>query len=194
MRPRASSAGILHRSSRRKLRRVSCVQFYTSKHSSVRIFGSREARARCSGWVEKANRRPDRPTRHPSLLIWKLTILDENSWNCSALLIWKVTIFDENLWKSVKLRPTPFLKTDTFRRKFVKIGEIEAPSFFENWPISTKICENLWNSGALLFWKLASFDENWWKSVKLRRTPYFKTGQFRRKFVKIGEIEKHSLF
>ena len=43
----------------------------------------------------------------------------------------KLTIFDENYWKFVKLRRTPFLKTDNFRRKFVKIGEIEAHSFFE---------------------------------------------------------------
>ena len=28
--------------------------------------------------VEKANRRPTRPTRHPSLLIWNLTIFCEN--------------------------------------------------------------------------------------------------------------------
>ena len=89
-------------------------------------------------------------TRHPSLLIWKLTIFDEKSWNCSALLIWKLTIldenwwtlgalliwklasFDENWWKSVKLRRTPYLKTGNFRRKFVKICEIKAHFLFEN--------------------------------------------------------------
>ena len=75
-----------------------------------------------------------------------------------------------------------------------KIGEIEAHSLFENWQVSTKIGENRWNWGALLIWKLAIFDENWWKLVKLRRTPFLKTGKFRRKLVKIGEIKAHSLF
>ena len=58
----------------------------------------------------------------------------------------------------MKLRRTPYFKTGHFRRKFVKISEIEAHSLFENWQVSTKI------------------GENWRKSVKLRRTPYLKTG------------------
>ena len=75
-----------------------------------------------------------------------------------------------------------------------KIREIAAHSFFEKLPFSTKICENRWNWGALLIWKLTRFDENLWKSVKLRRTPYLKTSDFRRKFVKISETKAHSLF
>ena len=112
----------------------------------------------------------------------------------------------------MKLGRTPYLKTNHFRRKLMKnceiqahslfenwpfsrkIGEIGAHSLFENWQVSTKIGENRWNWGALLIWKLASFDENLWKSVKLRRTPYLKTGNFRRKLVKIGELETHFLF
>ena len=39
----------------------------------------------------------------------------------------------------MKLRRTPYLKTCNFRRKFVKIIEIEAHSLFENCPFSTKI-------------------------------------------------------
>ena len=124
----------------------------------------------------------------------KLVKICEHLWTWGALLFWKLTIFDENWWTFVKFRRTPYLKTGRFRRKFVKICEIEAHSLFENWQVSTKIGENRWNWGALLIWKLAIFDENWWKLVKLRRTPYLKTGKFRRKFVKIGEIEAHSLF
>ena len=136
--------------------------------------------------VEKANRRHGtaRPTRHPSLLIWNLTISDE-------IPYLKMSNFRRKL---VKLGRTPYLKTDHFRRNFVKIGEIEAHSLFENWQFSTKISENLWNWGALLIWKLAVFEENWWKSVKLRRTPYLKTCIFRRKLVKLTEIEAHFLF
>ena len=33
-------------------------------------------------------------------------------------------------------------KAGKFRRKLVKIGETEAHSFFENWQVSTKICES----------------------------------------------------
>ena len=116
----------------------------------------------------------------------------------------------------MKLRRNPFLKTGKFRRKLVEIGEIEAHSLFKNWQFSTKICvkinetearslfenwqvstkigENLWNWGALLIWKLAIFDENWWNLLKLRRTPSLKTGKFRRKLVKISETEAHSFF
>jgi hypothetical protein len=96
--------------------------------------------------------------------------------------------------KRVTMRRTPYLKTGKFRRKLVKISEIEAHSLFENWPFSTKIGENRLNWGALLIWKLASFDENWRKSVKLRRTPYLKTGKFRRKLVTFNEFEAPSLF
>ena len=168
--------------------------------------GSREARARCSGWGRKSESATDtaRPGTPRSLfeiwpfltkfLIWKWAIFDENWWNWGALLIWKLTISDEISWKLVKLRRTPYLKINNFRRKLVKICEIQAHSLFENWPFSRKITENLWNWGALLIWKLASFDENWRKSVKLRRAPYLKTGKFRRKLVKICEIEAHSLF
>ena len=122
------------------------------------------------------------------------TKIGENRWTWGALLIWKLAIFDEHLWKLVKLRRTPYLKTGKFRRQLMKNGEIEAHSFFENWQVSTKIGENRWNWGALLISKLASFDENSWKSVKLRRTPYFKTGKFRRKLVTFNEIEAPSLF
>ena len=148
-------------------------------------YGSREARARCSGWGRKSESatRHD-TTRHPSLLIWNLTISDE-------IPYLKKSNFRR---KIVKLGRTPYLKTDNFRRNFVKIGEIEAHSLFENWQVSTKISEHLWNWGALLIWKLASFDDNWWKTVKLRLAPFLKTGKFRRKLVKIGEIEAHSLF
>ena len=96
--------------------------------------------------------------------------------------------------KFVKLRRTNSLKTGYFRRKFVKFCEIEAHSLFEDWPFPTKITENWWNWGALLIWKRAIFDDKYWKTVKLRRTPYLKTGKFRRQFVKICEIEAHSLF
>ena len=83
--------------------------------------------------VEKANRRPtDRPTRHPSLLIWNLTISDE-------IPYLKMNKFRRKL---VKLGRISFLKTDHFRRDFVKIGEIEAHSLFENWPFSTRFREN----------------------------------------------------
>ena len=159
-------------------------------------FGSREARARCSGW----HRKSESATRHGTarhgtprslfenwqfltkFLIWKWAIFDENWWNWGALLIWKLTISDEISWKFVKLRRTPYLKINNFRRKLVKICEIEAYSLFENWPFSRNIGENRWNWGALLIWKLAIFDENWWNLLKLRRTPSLKTGNFRRKF------------
>ena len=88
------------------------------------------------------------------------TKISEDWWNWSSLLFWKLTIFDEHLWKLVKLRRTPFFKTSHFRRKFVKICEIEAHSLFENWQFSTNICEHLWNWGSLLVWKLTIFDEN----------------------------------
>jgi len=114
---------------------------YWIAHSLTRFalfsFGSREARACCSGWgrkSESATDRPDttRPGRHPSLFLSKLTIFDENSWNCSTLLIrkltifdenwgnwgallfWKLTIFDEN-WSTLgKLRRTSYLKIHNF--------------------------------------------------------------------------------
>jgi len=41
-----------------------------------------------------------------------------------------------------KLKRTPFLRIGHFRRILVNIGEIEAHSFFENLPFSTKIGEN----------------------------------------------------
>ena len=99
----------------------------------------------------------------------------------------KTCYFRRKIVKFCEIEAHFYLRTYNFRRKLVKIYEIEAHSLFENWPFSTIISENLWNSGALLIWKLAVFDENWWKSVKLRRTPYLKTGNFRRKFVKISK-------
>ena len=89
-------------------------------------FGSREARARCSGWgrkSESATRHDTADTaRHPSLLIWNLTISDE-------IPNLKMNNFRRKLVKSGR---TPYLKSDNFRRNFVKIREIEAHSFFEN--------------------------------------------------------------
>ena len=132
-------------------------------------------------------------------------------WNWGSLLSSKLTIFDENLSKLVKLRltpllknntfrrkfvklrRTPFLKTGYFRRKFVKISEIEAHSFFKNWPFSTKICEilsKLVNLRRTSYLKINTFRR---KFVKLRRTSYLKICHFRRKCVKIGELEAHFL-
>ena len=47
---------------------------------------------------------------------------------------WRNSLFENEQisTKLVKLGRTPYLKTDNFRRNFVKIGEIEAHSFFEN--------------------------------------------------------------
>ena len=56
----------------------------------------------------------------------------------------------------MKLRRAPYLKTGKFRRKIVKIGEIEAHPLFENEIFSRKFVK----LGALLTQNLTIFDEN----------------------------------
>ena len=77
------------------------------------------------------------------LLFWRPKKIGENRWNWGALLIWKLAILDEKLWKLVKLRRTPYLKTGKFRRKLVKICEIEAHSLFEYWQLWAAIAQAL---------------------------------------------------
>ena len=154
-------------------------------------FGSREARARCSGWGRKSESATDTTDTTPLTPYLEF----DNFWRIFVKLQRTPYLKNCHFWRKMgKLRRTPYFKTGQFRRKFVKICEIEAHSLFQNWPVSTKIGENLWNWGALLIWKRAFFDENWWNLLKLRRTPSLKTCNFRRKLVKISEIEADSSF
>ena len=123
-------------------------------------YGSREARARCSGWGRKSESATDRPTRHdttPLTPYLKFDHFQRKFVKLQRTPYLKMNHFRRKLGKLrrtpylktgkfrrklVKLRRTHFLKTGNFRRKLVKIGETEAHSLFENWQVSTKICEN----------------------------------------------------
>ena len=173
---------------------IQCADLRSKKDPG--LCGSREARARCSGWGRKSESATRRGTPRSlfeiwpfltKFLIWKWAIFDEISWNWGALLIWKLTISDAISWKFVKLQRTPYSKIDHFRRKLVKIGEIEAHSFFEHWQFSTKISENWWNWGAFLIWKLTF-------STKIGEIEAYSSFENCLFSTKICEIEAHSFF
>ena len=138
--------------------------------------------------VEKANRRhgPARPgTPHSLFENWQFLTKNREIAAHSLFGNWQFSTNICEIGAHSLFENWPFS---------TKICEFGAHSLFENWQFSTKIGENRWNWGALLIWKRAISDENLWKLVKLRRTPYLKTGKFQRKLVKICEIEAHSFF
>ena len=83
------------------------------------------------------------PTRHPSLLIWDLTIFDEipffkiNKFRRKFVKLGRIPYFktDNFRRKFVKLGRTPYFKTDNFRRNFLKLGGF----FFDNGGLRPKL-------------------------------------------------------
>ena len=88
--------------------------------------------------VEKANRRPTdptRPTRHPSLLLWNLTIFDETPYL-------KINHFRRKLGE---LRRTPFLKINNFSTKNCEYLQITSWKVIYQLPISMLNSGFAWN-------------------------------------------------